>query len=74
MMKHMEVWEENIAKATNKRILEQMSLHAPQIKVANIRGESTRKSHQKVSELTNRNLFFSLKRKNEKKRAVKCWK
>ncbi len=31
MMKYMEVWEENIAKATNKRMLEQMALHAPQI-------------------------------------------
>ena len=29
-MKNMEVWEENIAKTTNKRMLEQMSLHAPQ--------------------------------------------
>jgi hypothetical protein len=31
MMKNMEVWEENIAKPTNKRMLEQMALHAPQI-------------------------------------------
>ena len=31
MMKNMEVWEENIAKATNKRMLEQMALHVPQI-------------------------------------------
>jgi hypothetical protein len=30
MMKNMEVWEENINKATNKRMLEQMDLHAPQ--------------------------------------------
>jgi hypothetical protein len=30
MMKNMEVWEENISKATNKRMLEQMALHAPQ--------------------------------------------
>jgi hypothetical protein len=30
MMKNMEVWEENINKGTNKRILEQMTLHAPQ--------------------------------------------
>jgi hypothetical protein len=29
-MKNMEVWEENITKATNKRMLEQMTLHAPQ--------------------------------------------
>jgi hypothetical protein len=31
MMKHMEVWETNIAKATNKRILEPMAFHTPQI-------------------------------------------
>ena len=37
MMKHMEVWEENIDKASNKRMLEQMTLHAPQI----IRATST---------------------------------
>jgi hypothetical protein len=30
MMKNMEVWEDNINKATNKRILEKMVLHAPQ--------------------------------------------
>ncbi len=36
-MKKWEVWEENIAKATNKRMLEQMSLHAPQV----IRATST---------------------------------
>jgi hypothetical protein len=30
MMKNMEVWEENINKTTNKRMLEQMPLHAPQ--------------------------------------------
>ena len=30
MMKNMEVWEDNINKATNKRMLEQMALHAPQ--------------------------------------------
>ncbi len=29
-MKNMEVWEENISKATNKRMLEQMALHASQ--------------------------------------------
>jgi hypothetical protein len=31
MMKKLEVWEENIAKATNKRMLEQMALHVPQV-------------------------------------------
>jgi hypothetical protein len=30
MMKNMEFWEDNIKKATNKRMLEQMALHAPQ--------------------------------------------
>ncbi len=30
MMKNMEFWEDNIKKATNKRMLEQMTLHAPQ--------------------------------------------
>ncbi len=29
-MKNMEVWEENINKATNKRMLEQMAFHASQ--------------------------------------------
>ena len=29
-MKNMEFWEDNIKKATNKRMLEQMALHAPQ--------------------------------------------
>ena len=37
MMKKWEVWEENIAKVTNKRILEQMAFHAPQV----IRATST---------------------------------
>ena len=37
-MKKWEVWEENIAKATNKRMLEQMALHAPQV----IRATSTK--------------------------------
>ncbi len=30
MMKNMEVWEENINKTMNKKMLEQMNLHAPQ--------------------------------------------
>jgi hypothetical protein len=30
MMKNMEIWEDNINKATNKRMLEQMTLHVPQ--------------------------------------------
>jgi hypothetical protein len=30
MMKNMEFWEDNIKKATNKRMLEQMALHASQ--------------------------------------------
>jgi hypothetical protein len=30
MMKNMEVWEDNIKKTTNKRMLEQMTLHEPQ--------------------------------------------
>ncbi len=43
MMKNMEVWEENINKATNKRMLEQMTLHAPQtIKATSTRFESMR--------------------------------
>jgi hypothetical protein len=38
MMKKWEVWEENIAKATNQRILQQMALHPPQV----IRATSTK--------------------------------
>ncbi len=38
MMKKWEVWEENIDKDTNNRMLEQMALHAPQV----IRATSTK--------------------------------